>query len=165
MPFQRRKWWNLAEKRWTSYGVLSVDPFPIEKLHQFKRNWILAKKKTSTETEIFKKCQFEDKNDRIWQKNEDSPEESFPLTYFQSKSCTNLPQTEFWRKKKKKRPPKRKFWKKCHFGGRNDGIWPKKDEPLPESYLLTHFQSKSCTNFSETEFWLKKKNDHRNKNF
>ena len=49
---------------------------------------------------IFKKCNFVDRNDRIWLKNDDSPRESFPLTYFQSKSCTNLPQTEFWRKKK-----------------------------------------------------------------
>ena len=36
---------EFAEKWWTSYGVLSVDPFPIEKLHQFKQNWILVHKK------------------------------------------------------------------------------------------------------------------------
>ena len=84
-------------------------------------------------------------------KNDDSPGESFPLTYFQSKSCTNLPQTKFWHKIKNQ-PPKQNFSKKCHFGGRNDGIWPKNDKPLPESYLLTNFQSKSCTNLSETEF-------------
>ena len=51
--FRRPKRWNLAEKQWTSYGVLSVDPFSIEKMHQFKRNWILAQKKMSTETKIF----------------------------------------------------------------------------------------------------------------
>ena len=150
MPFRR-------PKRWTSYGVLFVDPFPIEKLHKFKRNWILAQKKTSTEMKNFLKCNFGYRNDRISLKNDDSPGESFPLTYFQSKSCTNLPQTEF--RRKKKRPPKRKFWKKCHFGGWNDGIWPKKDEPLTESYLLTHFQSKSCTNLSESRFWRKKKGE------
>ena len=49
----------------------------------------------------FLKCNFGYRNDRISLKNDDSPGESFPLTYFQSKSCTNLPQTEFWRKKKK----------------------------------------------------------------
>ena len=56
MPFRRPKRWNLAEKRWTSYGVLSIKPFPIERLHQFVRTCILAEKiKPSTETEIFKK--------------------------------------------------------------------------------------------------------------
>ena len=30
MPCRMPKRWNLAEKWWTSYGVLSVDPFPIE---------------------------------------------------------------------------------------------------------------------------------------
>ena len=57
----------------------------------------------STETKIFKKCHFGDRNDRISLKNDDSPGESFPLTYFQSKICTNLHQTEFCRKKKKKK--------------------------------------------------------------
>ena len=33
MPFRKPKRWNLAEKRWTSYGVLFVDPFPVEKFH------------------------------------------------------------------------------------------------------------------------------------
>ena len=47
----------------------------------------------------FKKCNFGDRNYRIWLKNDDSPGESFPLTYFQSKSSTNLRQTEFWRQK------------------------------------------------------------------
>ena len=54
----------------------------------------------STETKIFKKYNFRDRNDRIWLKNDDSPGESVPLTYFQSKSFANLPQIEFWRKKK-----------------------------------------------------------------
>ena len=47
----------------------------------------------------FLKCNFGYRNDRISLKNDDSPGESFQLTYFQSKSSTNLPQTEFWRQK------------------------------------------------------------------
>ena len=47
----------------------------------------------------FLKCNFGYRNDRISLKNDDSPGESFPLTYFQSKSSTNLRQTEFWRQK------------------------------------------------------------------
>ena len=47
----------------------------------------------------FLKCNFGNQNDRISLKNDDSPGESFPLTYFQSKSSTNLTQTEFWRQK------------------------------------------------------------------
>ena len=78
---------EFGRKRWTSYRVQSVDPFRIKKLHQFKRNWILAQKKTSTEMKIFKKCNFWDRNDRIWLKNDDSPGEFFPLNYFQSKSA------------------------------------------------------------------------------
>ena len=108
----------------------------------------------STETKIFKKCHFGDRNDRISLKNDDSPGESFQLTDFQSKICTNLPQTEFCRKRKNDHRNEN-LKKKCHVGGRNDGIWLKNDEPLTESNLLTHFQSKSCTNLSETEFWHK----------
>ena len=115
-------------------------------------------KKTSTETKIFKKCHFGDRNDRIWLKNDDSPGESFSLTYFQSKSCTNLPQTEFWCEKKKK-TTETKILKKMPF--RN----PKNDEPLTESYLLTHFQLKSFTNLSKTEFWHKKKTSTETKIF
>ena len=117
MPLRRPKRWNLAEKRWTSYGVLSVDPFPIKKLHQFKRNWILAHKKNEQRNKNFKTMPFRRPNDRIWLKNDDSPGESFPLTYFKSKSCTNLPQTEFWRKKQNDYRNKN-FEKKCYFGGR-----------------------------------------------
>ena len=51
------------------------------------------------------------------------------------------------------------------FGGKNVGFWPKNDEPLLESYLLTHFQLKSCTNLSETEFWHKKKTSTETKIF
>ena len=54
MPCWRQKRWNLAEKRWSTYGVQSVDPFPIEKFHQFKRNWILAQKKCTPKWNIFK---------------------------------------------------------------------------------------------------------------
>ena len=145
------KRWNLDKKQWTSYGVQSVDPFPIEKLHQFKRNWILGQKMTSTEMKNFKKCNFRDRNDRIWLKNEESPGESFPLTCFQTKSSTNLPQTKFWCQKQN--------------DDRNDRIWLKSDEPLTESNLLTHFQSKSSTNLPQTKFWHQKQNDDRNENF
>ena len=102
----------------------------------------------------FLKCNFGYRNDRISLKNDDSPGESFPLTYFQSKICTNLPQTEFCSKRKNDHQNEN-LKKKCHVRGRNDGIWLKNDEPLTESDLLTHFQSKSCTNLSETEFWHK----------
>ena len=95
MSFQRPKWWNLAEKRWASYGVLLIDPFPIEKLHKLLRIWILAQNKTSTETKKFrKKCHFRGQNDGIWPKN-DEPTESCSLTHFQLKSCTNLCESEF----------------------------------------------------------------------
>ena len=53
MPRRMPKRWNLAEKWWTSYGVLSVDPFPIEKLRQFKWNRILAHKKNKHRNENF----------------------------------------------------------------------------------------------------------------
>ena len=189
------------------------------------------KEKTSIERKIFKKYHFAGRNDVSWPKKDDSTKESFPLTYFQSKSCTNLPEIEpltesylltyfqsksctnlceleFWRQKKnaehrngnfqkkkailkaetiefsgkmmnlrwslgswpistwkalqifaqkEKSTLKWQFSKKCHFRGRNDGIWPKNDEALIKCNLLTHFQSKSCTTLSESEFWSKKK--------
>ena len=82
MPFPRPKRWNLAEKWWTSYRVQSVDPFPIEKLHQFERIGILAKKKTSTETKFLKNTISQAETTQVCQKNDDSTKESFPLTYF-----------------------------------------------------------------------------------
>ena len=158
---------------------------------------------------ILKKCHFPGRNDGIWPKNYEPLIESNLLTHFQSKSCTNLSESEFGQKNEHwnknflkipcRRPKRRKFAKKMmilrrspsrwpisnqkvwlislklnsgdkkktttetiifikiHFGGRNDGIWPKNDEPLTESYLLTHFQLKSFTNLSNTEFWHKKK--------
>ena len=54
MPRRTPKRWKLAEKRWTSYGVLSVDPFPIQRLHQFKRNWILTQKKWAPKRNFLK---------------------------------------------------------------------------------------------------------------
>ena len=124
MPCRRAKQLNLAEKQWTSYEVLMVDPFPIEKLHQFKRNWILAQKKTSTETKIFRKCSFGDRNNRIWLKNDDSPVVSFPLTSFHLKSCANLPQTEFWRKQKKTTTLTMEFGRKTMNLWRSPICWP-----------------------------------------
>ena len=58
MPCRRPKRWNLVEKWWTSYGVLSVDPFQIEKLHQFKWNRILAHINNEHRNENFKKMPF-----------------------------------------------------------------------------------------------------------
>ena len=109
----------------------------------------------NAKTEIFKKCHFGDRNDRIWLKNDDSPGESFPLTNFQSKSCTNFSSNRILAPKKNNHRNEY-FRKKSCFAGRNEGIWPKNDEPLTVSYLLTHFKSKSWTNLSETEFWHKK---------
>ena len=86
-------------------------------------------------------------------KNDEPPTESSMLTHFQSKSYINLCEFEF--RRKIKRPSKRKFFKKCYFGGRNDGIWPKNDELFAESCSLTHFQLKSCTKLCEFEFRCK----------
>ena len=155
MPFRRPKRWILAENDDPLLESYLLTHFQSKSCTNLSKTEFWHTKKTSTETKIFKKYNFRDRNDRIWLKNDDSPGESFPLTYFQSKSFANLPQTEFWHKKQRR--PKQKFSKKCRFRGRNDGILPKKDEPLPESYLLTHFQTKSCTNLSKTEFWHKKK--------
>ena len=129
----------------------------MDKLHYFASNRILAqKKKTTTEMKIFfKKCRFAGLNDGIWPKNDEPLTGSYLLTHFKSKSCTNLSETKFWHKKK--RAPKRKFIKKCHFEHQNDWIWLKNDDSTGESFPLTNFQSKSCTNLPQTEFWRKKK--------
>ena len=80
--------------------------------------------------------------------------EACSLTHFPSKSCINLCESNFWHEIK--RATKQKFSKKkCHFWGRNDGIWPTNEEPPTESCSLTHLQSKSCTNLCEFEFWRK----------
>ena len=89
--------------------------------------------------------------------------ESYPLTYFRSKSCFNLCEPEFWCKKKW--APEQKFFKKYHLGGRNDWLWPKNDEPLIESCSLTYFQSKICLNLRKSKFQCKKRNEYQNKNF
>ena len=61
-------------------------------------------------------------------------------------------------KKKKKLSTEAKiFKKKCHFGGLNDGILLKHDEPTMESWTLTHFQLKSFTNLREPEFRCNRK--------
>ena len=44
----------------------------------------------STKTKFFKQCDIRSRNDGIWTKNNESPLESFSLTHFQSKGCTNL---------------------------------------------------------------------------
>ena len=61
--------------------------------------------------------------------------------------------------------PQTKFWCQKQNDDRNDRIWLKSDEPLTESNLLTHFQSKSSTNLPQTKFWHQKQSDDRNENF
>ena len=89
--------------------------------------------------------------------------ESFPLTYFQSKSCANLLESEFWRKKK--RPPKRKFLKKAipkaettEFGRNMMNIlrsltrWPFSNQKTAQIYENLNSRAK-------------KKKEHQNENF
>ena len=52
------KQWNLAEKQWTSDGVLLVDPFLIKELHKFVQIYFPAWNKTSKKMTIFKKIPF-----------------------------------------------------------------------------------------------------------
>ena len=102
-----------------------------------------------------KKCNFEGWNDGIGPKNDQPLTKSCSFTYFQSKSCINLCESEFWLKIKW--APNRKFLKKCYFGGRNNRIWLKNDESFTESCSLTHFQLKRCTNLCEFQFQHKTK--------
>ena len=160
---------EFGQKRWISYDVLLIDPFPIEKHHKFTRIWILLQKKKKHGNENFqKKCHFGVRNDEIWPKNDEPPMKSCSLTHCNRKA-TQIKRTPlrkfskrclfrgwndgicwqtmnlFWSPArwpisnwkaaqicanlnsdaKKKRPPKWKFSKKCHFRGRNDGIWLK----------------------------------------
>ena len=46
---------EFGQKRWTSYDVLLVDPFPIEKQHKFTRIWILLQKKNEHRIKNFRK--------------------------------------------------------------------------------------------------------------
>ena len=85
---------------------------------------------------------------------------SCSVNHLQSKISINVCKSKFWRKIK--RAPKQNYFKKCHFGGRNYGIWLKNDKPLMESYSLTHFQSKSYTNLCESEFQSKTKPNTKN---
>ena len=105
----------------------------------------------------------EAENDGIWPKNDEPLTESYLLTHFQSKSCTNLSKTEFWHTKKMS--TETKIFKKCNFGDRNDRIWLKNDDSPGESFPLTYFQSKSSTNFPQLEFWQQQQNEYRNENF
>ena len=55
MPFRRPKRKNLDEKRWTSCGVLAIDPFPLEKLHKFAWIYIPAQKEKRAQKWKFSK--------------------------------------------------------------------------------------------------------------
>ena len=46
---------EFGDKRWTSYGVLLVDPFPIEKQHKFVQIWIPMQKKNEHRIKKFLK--------------------------------------------------------------------------------------------------------------
>ena len=61
---------EFGEKRWTSYRVLLVDPFPIKKLHKFAWIWISVPKKNRAPKWKFskKKCHFGSRNNGIWRK-------------------------------------------------------------------------------------------------
>ena len=90
---------EFGKKRWTTYGVLLIDPFPIEKLHKFMWIWILTQKKTP-KWKFLKKCHFEARNDGIGPKNKLPPMQPCSLTHFESKSYTNLHKSKFWHKNK-----------------------------------------------------------------
>ena len=151
MPFRRPKRQNLAEKRWFSRGVLPIDLFPIESCTNLPQTEFWHTKKIRTPKQKFsKKCHFGGRNDGIWPKNDEPLSESYLFTHFQSKSWTNLSETEFWHKKKTSIDTK--IFKKCNFGDRNDRIGLKNDDSLGKSFPLTYFQSKICTNLPQTEF-------------
>ena len=96
---------EFGQKRWTSYDVLLVDPFPIEKQHKFTRIWILLQKKNKHGNENFqKKCHFGVHNDEICPKNDQPPMKSCSLTHCNRKA-TQIKWT-----------PLRKFSKRCLFG-------------------------------------------------
>ena len=121
-----------------------------------------AKKKMSTKTKKnFEKLPFRRPKRGNFARKNGPLMESYSLTHLQSKSCENLCEIEY--QSKKNPAPKQKFSKKCNFGGEIDGIWPKKDKPLTESCSLTHFQSKSCTNFCEFKFQQKIKRGPKQK--
>ena len=115
----------------------------------------------STKTKIFEKNFIsEAKMMEFGQKTKNLLRSLAQLPISNRKSSINLCKSEF--RHKIKRAPKRKFFKKCHFGVRNYGIWLKNDKPLMESYSLTHFQSKSYTNLCESEFQSKTKPNTKN---
>ena len=130
LKFGPKKLMELGEKWWTSYGVLLVDPFPIEKLHKFAWIWIpTQKKKRAPNKKFSKKCHFGGWNDGNWKKNGNllwSPTR-WPISNWKAAQiCINL---NFGTKK---RAPKRKFSKRMpFFGGQNDGIGQKMMNLVP----------------------------------
>ena len=145
MPFSEGKTMELGKKWWTSYKVILVDPFPIEKLYKFVQIWILVQKKKVHRTKNFRKKAISEAE----------------MMEFCIKMMNILNSLAHWSVSHQKvaqikQAPKWKFKKKCHFRGQNDGIWPKNDDPPVESYSLTHCQSKGCTNLWESEFRCKK---------
>ena len=94
-----------------------------------------AKKKHEHRNKNFKKYYFGVQNDGIWQINDDSMKY---VDLFQLKSWTNLSESEFWSQKTKEHRHE-SLKKKYHFGGQNDGIWPKNDDSMKKSFSLTYF--------------------------
>ena len=150
MPFRRLKWWNLAKNDEPPMMSCSLTRFQSKSSTNLREFEFRCKKKNEHQIENFqKKFHFEGQNDGIWPKNKEPPTKSCSVTHLQPKSSINLCKSKF--RRKIKWALKQNYFKKCHFGGRNYGIWLKNDKPLMESYSLTHFQSKSYTNLRESK--------------
>ena len=144
---------EFSQNRWTSYDVLLVDPFPIEKQHKFTRIWILLQKENEHRNENFqKKCHFGVHNDEIWPKNDEPPMKSCSLTHCNRKA-TQI-----------KRTPLRKFLKRCLFRGRNDLIWWQTMNLFwsPARWPISNWKQHK---FVQIWITMRKKKDHRNENF
>ena len=135
-PFRRPKRWNFAKK--TINLLWSPTHWPISNRKSCTNlcEYKFRCKKKKHRNKIFKKMPFQ--RPKWWNlmKNDGPLMESYSSTHFQSKSSTNLHESEFLQKKK---APKQKFSKKCHVRVENDGIWPKNDQPPMESCSLTYF--------------------------
>ena len=137
MPFRKLKRWISPKNDEHPMESCSLTHFELKSFINLRDSKLQHKKKKSTETKIFIKCHLGGRNDGIQPKNNDSLVESFSLTYFESKSCTNLPESEFWRKKK--RTTETKIFQKIPFWRSKQWNWPKNDQSQMESFPLTNF--------------------------
>ena len=163
MPCRRPKQWNLAEKQWTSYEVLSVDPFPIEKLHQFKRNWILAQKKRELKQKFVKNAISETETIEFGRKMkilQRSPSHwpisnrKVALICLKLNSCV-----------KKKTTTETKILKKMPF--RKPKRWNLAEKRWTSYGVLSvdPFPSEKFHYFKQNWILAQKKNEHRNEKF